>query len=80
MCLRQPQLQQQLAMLGLDKDGTRAELVDRLHAAQAARSPAAAPDIPSKTRLKARRKVRMQSTQFSLTPLHDCAFCELSGP
>ena len=58
--LRQPQLQQQLAALGLDKEGTRAELVERLHAAQAARSPAAAQDIPSRSSLKTRRKVRMR--------------------
>ena len=64
MHVRQPQLQQQLAVLGLDKEGTRAELVERLHAAQAPRSPAAAQDIPSRTSLKARRKVRMPPGQF----------------
>ena len=57
-CVPQPQLQQQLALLGLDKEGTRVELVERLHAAQAARSPAAAQDVPSRSSLRGRRKVR----------------------
>lgn len=69
--LRQPQLQQQLAVLGLDKEGTRAELMERLHAAQAARSPAAAQDIPSRSSLKARRKVRMRPGHI-FRALHLC--------